>query len=110
MGTDYKAAVWVIGPNTEGFIQNLLRKLRKNGCEIIRLPKSKKGHLLAFLSGEPANVRLDKIFFLVNQLGSPLGHNVPGKNRFFRSGRVGTFPHEHAIFLGAGTPTVHHLL
>ena len=56
--------------------------------------------MLAFLSGEPANVRLDKIFFLVNQLGSPLGHNVPGKNGFFCSGRVGTFPHEQAIFLG----------
>ena len=43
---------------------------------------------------------MNEIFFFVNELGSPLGHNIPGKNGFLGAGWVRAFPHEQAILLG----------
>ena len=55
---------------------------------LLKRRKIKKGHLLALLGRELRDVRLNEIFFFVNELGSPLGHNIPGKNGFLGAGWV----------------------
>ena len=61
--------------------------------------KIKKGHLLALLCGETADVRLDKVFLFVNELRCPFRHQFPGKYRFLCARQIGTFPHEKPVLL-----------
>ena len=110
IGADDEAAVLVVGTNAQRLVDYLLgqSRVRENGWlgrtlglgRLVKRRKIKKGHLLALLVGEPWDVRLNEIFFFVNELGSPLGHNVPGKNGFLGAGEIGPFPHEQAILLG----------
>ena len=67
---------------------------------LLKRRKIKKGHLLALLVGEPWDVRLNEIFFFVDELGCPACHHIPGKHRFPGAGWVRAFPHEQAILLG----------
>ena len=48
---------------------------------LLKRRKIKKGHLLALLGKELRDVRLNEIFFFVNELGSPLGQQYPRKKR-----------------------------
>ena len=57
------------------------------------------GHLLALLSGELADVRLNEIFLFVNELCCPSGYQIPREHRFFCAGKVGTLPHEKPVLL-----------
>ena len=110
IGADDEAAVLVVGTNAQRLVDYLLRqsRVRENGWLgrtlglgwLLKRRKIKKGHLLALLGKELRDVRLNEIFFFVNELGSPLGHNIPGKNGFLGAGWVRAFPHEQAILLG----------
>ena len=110
IGADDEAAVLVVGANAQRLVDYLLRqsRVRENRWLgrtlglgwLLKRRKIKKGHLLALLGREPWDVRLNEIFFFVNELGSPLGHNIPGKNGFLGAGWVRAFPHEQAILLG----------
>ena len=110
IGADDEAAVLVVSTNAQRLVDYLLRqsRVRENGWLgrtlglgwLLKRRKIKKGHLLALLGRELRDVRLNEIFFFVNELGSPLGHNIPGKNGFLGAGWVRAFPHEQAILLG----------
>ena len=110
IGADDEAAVLVVGTNAQRLVDYLLRqsRVRENRWLgrtlglgwLLKRRKIKKGHLLALLGRELRDVRLNEIFFFVNELGSPLGHNIPGKNGFLGAGWVRAFPHEQAILLG----------
>ena len=110
IGADDEAAVLVVGTNAQRLVDYLLRqcRVRENGWLgrtlglgwLVKRRKIKKGHLLALLVGEPWDVRLNEIFFFVNELGGPLSHNILGKNGFPGAGWVRAFPHEQSILLG----------
>ena len=82
--------------------------MRKNGgldCTLglgwlLKRRKIKKGHLLALLIGELRDVRLNEIFFFVDELDYPACHHFPRKYGFPGAGWVRAFPHEQPIFLG----------
>ena len=46
-----------------------------------------------------ADVRLDKVFFFVDELGCPFRHQTPGKHGFFGARWVRAFPHEQPVLL-----------
>ena len=48
---------------------------------------------------ELADVRLDKVFFFVDELGCPFRHQTPGKHGFFGARWVRAFPHEQPVLL-----------
>ena len=104
-----KAAVLIVGSNAQRLVNDLLRKRRTRKERTLRLAlgwsrtskgrEIKKGHLLALLGRELADVRLNEIFLFVNKLCCPSGHQVPGEHRFFCAGKVGTLPHEKPVLL-----------
>lgn len=109
ISADDEAAVLVICPDAQRLVNDLLRKGRTRKERTLRLAlgwsraakgrEIKKGHLLALLSRELADVRLNEIFLFVNKLCCPSGHQVPGEHRFFCAGKVGTRPHEKPVLL-----------
>ena len=110
IGADDEAAVLVVGTNAQRLVNDLLgqSRVRENGWLgrtlglgwLLKRRKIKKGHLLALLGKELRDVRLNEIFFFVNELGGPACHHFPGKYRFPGAGWVRAFPHEQAILLG----------
>ena len=111
-----KAAVLIVGSNAQRLVNDLLRKLLTWKEKTLRLAlgrsgtvkgrEIKKGHLLALLGGELADVRLNEVFLFVNELRCPSGHQVPGEHRFFCAGKVGTLPHEKSVLLRLITQTL----
>ena len=109
IGTNDEAAVLIVGSNAHRLVNDLLRKLLtwKEKTLLFALGRSrtakrgeiKKGHLLALLSGELADVRLNEIFLFVNELCCPSGYQIPREHRFFCAGKVGTLPHEKPVLL-----------
>ena len=107
IGADGEAAVLMVGADTKCLIDHLLgQRMRKEGNLVsafrLRLAensKIKEGHLLALLCGELADVRLDKVFFFVDELGCPFRHQTPGKHGFFGARWVRAFPHEQPVLL-----------
>ena len=99
-----------VGADTQRLVNHLLgqSRVREDGwlrCALrpgwlLKRRKIKKGHLLALLGGEPWDVRLDKVFFFVDEPGRPSGHQIPRKHRFLCAGTVSAFPHEQAVRLG----------
>ena len=99
-----------VGADTQRLVNHLLgqSRVRKDGwlrCALclswlLKRRKIKKGHLLALLGGEPWDVRLDKVFFFVDEPGCPSGYQIPRKHRFLCAGTVSAFPHEQAVLLG----------
>ena len=67
---------------------------------LLKRRKIKKGHLLALLVGELRDVRLNEVFFFVDELGRPRSYQIPGEHGFPGAGWVRAFPHEQAILLG----------
>ena len=110
IGADNEAAVLVVGADAQRLVDHLLgqSRVRENGwlgrtlClgRLVERRKIKKGHLLALLVGELRDVRLNEIFFFVDELGGPACHHFPGKYGFPGAGWVRSFPHEQAILLG----------
>ena len=110
IGADDEPAVLVVGTNAQSLVDDLLgqSRMRENGwlgCTLglgwlVERRKIKKGHLLALLGGEPWDVRLNEIFFFLDELGGPPGHQVPGKHRFPGAGWVRALPHEKPVLLG----------
>ena len=110
IGADDEAAVLVVSTNAQRLVDYLLRqsRVRENGWLgrtlglgwLLKRRKIKKGHLLALLGKELRDVRLNEIFFFVNELGGPAGYQIPGEHRFLGAGWVRAFPHEQAILLG----------
>ena len=109
IGANDEAAVLIVGSNAQRLVNDLLRKRRTRKERTLRLAlgwsraakgrEIKKGHLLALLGWELADVRLNEIFLFVNKLCCPSGHQIPGKHRFFGAGKVGTLPHEKPVLL-----------
>ena len=101
----------VVGADTQRLVDHLLgqSRVRKNGwlrCALrpgwlLKRRKIKKGHLLALLVGELRDVRLNKVFFFVDELSRPSGYQIPRKHRFLCAGTVSAFPHEQPVLLGA---------
>ena len=101
----------VVGADTQRLVDHLLgqSRVRKNGwmrCALrpgwlLKRRKIKKGHLLALLSGEPWDVRLNEVFFFVDEPGRPSGYQIPRKHRFLCAGKVSAFPHEQPVLLGS---------
>ena len=87
IGTNDEAAVLIVGSNAQRLVNDLLSKRRTRKERTLRLAlgrsrtakrrEIKKGHLLALLSGELADVRLNEIFLFVNKLRCPSGHQIP---------------------------------
>ena len=95
--------------DTQRLVCHLLgrSRVRKNGllrCALrpgwlLKRRKIKKGHLLALLVGELRDVRLNEVFFFVDELGRPSGYQIPRKHRFLCAGKVSALPHEQAVLL-----------
>ena len=110
IGADDEAAVLVVGTNAQRLVDYLLRqsRVRENGWLgrtlglgwLLKRRKIKKGHLLALLGRELRDVRLNEIFFFVDELGGPACHHFPGKYGFPGAGWVRAFPHEQPVLLG----------
>ena len=109
IGADDEAAVLVVSTNAQRLVDYLLRqsRVRENGWLgrtlglgwLLKRRKIKKGHLLALLVGELRDVRLNEVFFFVDELGRPSGYQIPRKHRFLCAGKVSAFPHEQAVLL-----------
>ena len=97
----------MVGADTKRLVDHLLgQRMRKEGnlvsalrLRLVESSKIKKGHLLALLGGEPWDVRLDEIFFFIDELGRPFRHQPPGKHGFFGAGWIRAFPHEQPVLL-----------
>ena len=110
IGADDEAAVLVVSTNAQRLVDYLLRqsRVRENGWLgrilglgwLLKRRKIKKGHLLALLGRELRDVRLNEIFFFVDELGGPACHHFPGKYGFPGAGWVRAFPHEQPVLLG----------
>ena len=87
ISADDEAAVLVIRPDAQCFVDDLLGKFRAREEGTLRFAfgrsgigkrgEIKKGHLLALLGGKLADVRLNEIFLFVNELCCPFGHQIP---------------------------------
>ena len=96
IGADDEAAVLIVGTNAQRLVNHLLgqSRVRENGWLgrtlglgwLVKRRKIKKGHLLALLGRELRDVRLNEVFFFVNELGGPACHHFPGKYRFLGAG------------------------
>lgn len=91
----------VIGPNTKGFVNDLLGQLRMGEQRSVRRlgRQVKEGELLRVLWNKRLDAGIDEIFPLVNELRREVRHQLPRKYALAGAGREGPFPHEQAVLL-----------
>ena len=101
VGADDEPTVLVIGPNTKGFVNDLLRQLRMGEQRGIRRlgRQVKEGELLRVLRNKRLDAGIDEIIPLVNKLRREACHQLPRKYALAGAGREGPFPHEQTVLL-----------
>lgn len=101
VGADDEPTVLVIGPNTKGFVNDLLGQLRMGEQRSVRRlgRQVKEGELLRVLWNKRLDAGIDEIFPLVNELRREACHQLPRKHALAGAGREGPFPHEQAVLL-----------
>ena len=103
VGADDEPTVLVIGPNAQGFVNDLLGQLRMGEQRGIRRlgRQVKEGELLRVLRNKRLDAGIDEIFPLVNKLRREACHQLPRKYALAGTGREGTLPHKQAVLLRA---------